>query len=251
MKSKLSRASGARKLLCFLSGGAPPQSLSPESPLSPSNFLLLFISLSLQHIKSCLPLVVLLTFSRSVPSRPPLSMCVSIPFYLLIGKLTPRVGLQGRRSRCCRWYWPASLPAAEAQPPCFRSRPLRYPWWTRYEYDYFYSIQQQILTFVLGVAADLSHINTNSTVTGYNPDASGLRDCLEGSEIILIPAGVPRKPGMTRDDLFNTNASIVRDLAKAAAEAAPKAHVLVIANPVSRKKSQSPQQLGALTNHPS
>ncbi|CAG8894945.1 unnamed protein product [Penicillium egyptiacum] len=83
-----------------------------------------------------------------------------------------------------------------------------------------------------GVAADLSHINTNSTVTGYNPDASGLRDCLEGSEIILIPAGVPRKPGMTRDDLFNTNASIVRDLAKAAAEAAPKAHVLVIANPV-------------------
>ncbi|CAG8883142.1 unnamed protein product [Penicillium nalgiovense] len=83
-----------------------------------------------------------------------------------------------------------------------------------------------------GVAADLSHINTNSTVTGYNPDASGLRDCLDGSEIILIPAGVPRKPGMTRDDLFNTNASIVRDLAKAAAEAAPKAHVLVIANPV-------------------
>ncbi|KAJ5474915.1 hypothetical protein N7475_004481 [Penicillium sp. IBT 31633x] len=73
-----------------------------------------------------------------------------------------------------------------------------------------------------GVAADLSHINTNSTVTGYNPDASGLRDCLEGSEIILIPAGVPRKPGMTRDDLFNTNASIVRDLAKAAAEACPQ-----------------------------
>jgi malate dehydrogenase len=84
----------------------------------------------------------------------------------------------------------------------------------------------------VGVAADLSHINTKSTVTGYNPDATGLRDCLKDSEIILIPAGVPRKPGMTRDDLFNTNASIVRDLAKAAAEAAPKAHVLVIANPV-------------------
>ncbi|KAJ5232114.1 malate dehydrogenase mitochondrial precursor [Penicillium chermesinum] len=60
-----------------------------------------------------------------------------------------------------------------------------------------------------GVAADLSHINTNSTVTGYNPDAAGLADALKGSEIILIPAGVPRKPGMTRDDLFNTNASIV------------------------------------------
>ncbi|KAJ5927830.1 Malate dehydrogenase type 1 [Penicillium verhagenii] len=83
-----------------------------------------------------------------------------------------------------------------------------------------------------GVAADLSHINTNSTVTGYNPDAAGLKECLTGAEIILIPAGVPRKPGMTRDDLFNTNASIVRDLAKAAAEAAPNAKVLVIANPV-------------------
>ncbi|PYI18589.1 malate dehydrogenase [Aspergillus aculeatinus CBS 121060] len=83
-----------------------------------------------------------------------------------------------------------------------------------------------------GVAADLSHINTNSTVTGYEPTASGLRDALKGSEVVLIPAGVPRKPGMTRDDLFNTNASIVRDLAKAAAEASPEANILVISNPV-------------------
>jgi len=83
-----------------------------------------------------------------------------------------------------------------------------------------------------GVAADISHINTHSTVKGYDPTPSGLRECLEGSEIILIPAGVPRKPGMTRDDLFNTNASIVRDLAKAAADAAPNANVLVISNPV-------------------
>ncbi|EEH42390.1 malate dehydrogenase, NAD-dependent [Paracoccidioides brasiliensis Pb18] len=83
-----------------------------------------------------------------------------------------------------------------------------------------------------GVAADLSHINTNSTVTGYDPTPSGLRDALKDSEIVLIPAGVPRKPGMTRDDLFNTNASIVRDLAKAAADASPNANILVIANPV-------------------
>ncbi|KAK5451305.1 Malate dehydrogenase, cytoplasmic [Exophiala xenobiotica] len=83
-----------------------------------------------------------------------------------------------------------------------------------------------------GVAADISHINTNSTVKGYDPTPSGLRECLKGSEIILIPAGVPRKPGMTRDDLFNTNATIVRDLAKAAAEAAPEAKLLIISNPV-------------------
>ncbi|KYK58381.1 malate dehydrogenase precursor [Drechmeria coniospora] len=83
-----------------------------------------------------------------------------------------------------------------------------------------------------GVAADVSHINTKSTVKGYEPTPSGLASCLKGSDIVLIPAGVPRKPGMTRDDLFNTNASIVRDLAKAVAESAPKAKVLVIANPV-------------------
>ncbi|PNS17037.1 Malate dehydrogenase, mitochondrial [Sphaceloma murrayae] len=83
-----------------------------------------------------------------------------------------------------------------------------------------------------GVAADVSHINTKSTVKGYAPDAAGIRECLTGAEIVLIPAGVPRKPGMTRDDLFNTNASIVRDLAKAVADHAPKAKVLIIANPV-------------------
>ena len=50
--------------------------------------------------------------------------------------------------------------------------------------------------------------------------------------MVVIPAGVPRKPGMTRDDLFNTNASIVRDLASACAETCPDANLLVISNPV-------------------
>ncbi|KEY67752.1 hypothetical protein S7711_04072 [Stachybotrys chartarum IBT 7711] len=83
-----------------------------------------------------------------------------------------------------------------------------------------------------GVAADISHVNTKSTVKGYDPTPTGLAEALKGSEIVLIPAGVPRKPGMTRDDLFNTNASIVRDLAKAVADSAPKAKILVISNPV-------------------
>ncbi|KAF2817044.1 malate dehydrogenase [Mytilinidion resinicola] len=83
-----------------------------------------------------------------------------------------------------------------------------------------------------GVAADIGHINTKSEVRGYDPTPSGLGDALRGSDIVLIPAGVPRKPGMTRDDLFNTNASIVRDLAKAAAEHAPEANILIISNPV-------------------
>ncbi|CAN3366066.1 malate dehydrogenase, cytoplasmic [Diutina catenulata] len=81
-----------------------------------------------------------------------------------------------------------------------------------------------------GVGADVSHIPTNSTVKGYNPE--NIDQALSGSDVVIIPAGVPRKPGMTRDDLFNTNASIVRDLAKACADNCPKAAVLVIANPV-------------------
>lgn len=83
-----------------------------------------------------------------------------------------------------------------------------------------------------GVAADISHVNTKSTVTGYAPSPESLQKALSGAEVVLIPAGVPRKPGMTRDDLFNTNASIVRDLAKAAADYAPKAKLLIISNPV-------------------
>lgn len=84
-----------------------------------------------------------------------------------------------------------------------------------------------------GVASDLSHIPTNSTVKGFTPEeADGLKNALKDTDLVLIPAGVPRKPGMTRDDLFAINAGIVRDLATAAAESAPNAAILVISNPV-------------------
>ena len=84
-----------------------------------------------------------------------------------------------------------------------------------------------------GVAADVSHVPTNSVVQGFTPDEEGgLEKALTGADVVLIPAGVPRKPGMTRDDLFNINAGIVRDLASAIADHAPNAAVLVISNPV-------------------
>ncbi|KAI8059483.1 malate dehydrogenase, NAD-dependent [Gongronella butleri] len=83
-----------------------------------------------------------------------------------------------------------------------------------------------------GVAADLSHINTNSKVTGHGAENDGLKAALEDAHVVVIPAGVPRKPGMTRDDLFNTNASIVQNLAESAAKYCPKAHILIISNPV-------------------
>jgi len=82
-----------------------------------------------------------------------------------------------------------------------------------------------------GVAADLSHCETKAVTTGF-VGADQLEASLVGAEIVVIPAGVPRKPGMTRDDLFNTNASIVANLAQAAAKVCPKAMIAIISNPV-------------------
>ncbi|RSH93300.1 hypothetical protein EHS25_007654 [Saitozyma podzolica] len=83
----------------------------------------------------------------------------------------------------------------------------------------------------LGVAADLSHIATPAQVTGFLPPDNGAERALKGADIVVIPAGVPRKPGMTRDDLF-VNAGICATLASAIANACPKAFILVISNPV-------------------
>ncbi|KAL9640494.1 MAG: hypothetical protein Q9164_000244 [Protoblastenia rupestris] len=83
-----------------------------------------------------------------------------------------------------------------------------------------------------GVTADLSHISSIAKITGYLPQNDGLKKALTGADVVLIPAGIPRKPGMTRDDLFKINAGIVRDLVKGIAEFCPKAYILVISNPV-------------------
>jgi len=76
-----------------------------------------------------------------------------------------------------------------------------------------------------GVAADLSHIETACRVTGYVGGAhevlsstNQLEKALKGARIVVVPAGVPRMPGMTRDDLFNTNASVVANLSAACAK---------------------------------
>lgn len=82
-----------------------------------------------------------------------------------------------------------------------------------------------------GVAADIGHINTRAKVTGH-VGADQAYDALKDADVVVIPAGVPRKPGMTRDDLFNTNAGIVQSLAATAAKACPKAMILIISNPV-------------------
>jgi len=82
-----------------------------------------------------------------------------------------------------------------------------------------------------GVAADVSHINSPALVKGFMADDQ-LAEALDGADLVIIPAGVPRKPGMTRDDLFNINAGIVKNLAIAIAKYCPNALVNMISNPV-------------------
>ncbi|XP_065361299.1 malate dehydrogenase, mitochondrial [Calliphora vicina] len=82
-----------------------------------------------------------------------------------------------------------------------------------------------------GVAADLSHIDTKSKTTGYM-GADQMGQALKNADVVVIPAGVPRKPGMTRDDLFNVNAGIIKDIANSIAKNCPKAMVAIITNPV-------------------
>ncbi|CBI15218.3 unnamed protein product, partial [Vitis vinifera] len=84
---------------------------------------------------------------------------------------------------------------------------------------------------VKGVAADLSHCNTPAQVLDFT-GTSELANSLKGVDVVVIPAGVPRKPGMTRDDLFNINANIVKTLVEAVADNCPDAFIHIISNPV-------------------
>lgn len=63
-----------------------------------------------------------------------------------------------------------------------------------------------------GVAADLSHIPTPVSIKGYAGEDP--TPALEGADVVLISAGVARKPGMDRSDLFNVNAGIIKSLAE-------------------------------------
>lgn len=99
-----------------------------------------------------------------------------------------------------------------------------------------------------GVAADLSHICTPASVSGhgmtlaefneFEPEKkdshqkAAADEALKGADVVVIPAGVPRKPGMTRQDLFHVNASLTADFADAVARNCPNALVAIICNPV-------------------
>jgi len=87
-----------------------------------------------------------------------------------------------------------------------------------------------VAPFTPGVAVDLSHIPTDVSVAGFVGD--DVEAAMQDADIVVIPAGVPRKPGMTRDDLFNMNAGIVKKLIAAGAKACPNACFAIVTNPV-------------------
>ena len=81
-----------------------------------------------------------------------------------------------------------------------------------------------------GVAADLSHIPTAVKVSGFAGEDPS--PALVSADIVLISAGVARKPGMDRSDLFKINAGIVKNLVTACADTCPNALIGIITNPV-------------------
>ncbi len=84
---------------------------------------------------------------------------------------------------------------------------------------------------VKGKALD---INQLSAVDGYDCRVTGTTDWKDvaGSDVIIITAGVPRKPGMSREDLLDINLKIMRDVAFNIKQHAPNAFVINVANPL-------------------
>ncbi len=82
-----------------------------------------------------------------------------------------------------------------------------------------------------GIALDL---NEAAPVLGYEATISGSNtyDATAGSDVVVITAGVPRKPGMSRDDLVTTNERIVGSVTKQALAHSPDAIFIVLSNPL-------------------
>jgi len=88
-----------------------------------------------------------------------------------------------------------------------------------------------------GVAADLGHLDKKTTCVGHVMEVGKkpidhTEECLTGCSLVLIPAGMPRKPGQSRDDLFKINADIAKGLVEACGKFCPDAIVAMIVNPV-------------------
>ena len=82
-----------------------------------------------------------------------------------------------------------------------------------------------------GKALDLSQ---SSAVEGFTSEISGTNDFsqMKNSDVIIITAGLPRQPGMSRDDLLETNGKIIKKIALDIKKYSPKAFVICITNPL-------------------
>ncbi|HKG09846.1 MAG TPA: malate dehydrogenase [Gaiellaceae bacterium] len=93
-------------------------------------------------------------------------------------------------------------------------------------------------------------INQAGPVLGYEPSVVGTNGYEEtaGSDVVVITAGLPRQPGMSRDDLVATNENIVKSVTEAAVAASPDAILIVVSNPldamceVARRVSGRPRE---------
>ncbi len=85
--------------------------------------------------------------------------------------------------------------------------------------------------FAKGKALDLEQ---NGAVVGYDARITGTSswDNLSGADVLIVTAGIPRKPGQSRDDLVTTNLPIIRDVANGVKKHCPDAFVIVISNPL-------------------
>jgi malate dehydrogenase len=87
-------------------------------------------------------------------------------------------------------------------------------------------------------------------IFGFNVNVVGANDyeATKGSQVVIITAGIARKPGMSREDLINTNKNIVAAVTKAVVAQSPSAYIIVVANPldamcyVARKVSGLPDK---------
>ena len=82
-----------------------------------------------------------------------------------------------------------------------------------------------------GKALDIAEA---SPVEGFNATYAGASDykAIKGADVIIVTAGIPRKPGMSRDDLIATNAKVMDAVGKGIKKYAPKAFVICITNPL-------------------
>jgi len=114
-----------------------------------------------------------------------------------------------------------------------------------------------------GVAADLGHLENKAKVTSLtltlNQDKAidKAGEVLKGCDLVLVPAGMPRKPGQDRKDLLTVNADIAKGTVEACAKHCPEAVVALIVNPVNsvvpamcelwKKKGLNPKKIVGVT----